>query len=83
MDPGGTPLITILHLDIEPLTSTIWMQSYSQFLIHRTSHPSNTYLSNLERRMFWGTMGMFYKETFEETEPFKKTKGNHKTTSCC
>ncbi|KAK4810613.1 hypothetical protein QYF61_007350, partial [Mycteria americana] len=31
------------------------MRPSSQFLIHRTVHPSNAYLSNLERRMLWGT----------------------------
>ncbi|NXW05576.1 NPA1P protein, partial [Fregetta grallaria] len=49
-----TPLVTDLHLDIEPLTTTLWMQpsnqffilySHSQPIIHRTVHPSNLYLS--------------------------------------
>ncbi|KAK4820500.1 hypothetical protein QYF61_000079, partial [Mycteria americana] len=54
--PGGTPLVTDLHLDIEPLTTMLWMRPSNQFLIHRTVHPSNPYLSNLERRMLWGTI---------------------------
>ncbi|KAK4832887.1 hypothetical protein QYF61_026437, partial [Mycteria americana] len=31
------------------------MRPSNQFLIHQTVHPSNPYLSNLERRMLWGT----------------------------
>ncbi|KAK4814241.1 LOW QUALITY PROTEIN: hypothetical protein QYF61_012737 [Mycteria americana] len=33
-DPCGTPPITDLHLDIEPLTATLWMLPSNQFLIH-------------------------------------------------
>ncbi|KAK4829123.1 hypothetical protein QYF61_002161 [Mycteria americana] len=32
------------------------MRPSNQFLIHQTVHPSNPYLSNLERRMLWGTV---------------------------
>lgn len=35
MNPWGTPLFTGLHLDIEPLTSTLWMWPSSQLLIHQ------------------------------------------------
>jgi len=55
-DPWGTPLVTGLHLDIEPLTATLWLRPSNQFLTHRTVHPSNPWLSNLERRMLWGTV---------------------------
>jgi len=55
-DPWGTPLVTNLHPDIEPLNTTLRTQSCNQFFIHQMIHPSNPYLSNLERRMFWGTM---------------------------
>ncbi|KAK4828014.1 hypothetical protein QYF61_022791, partial [Mycteria americana] len=34
------------------------MRPSNQFLIHRTVHPSNPYLSNLGRRMLWGTVVM-------------------------
>ncbi|KAK4826190.1 hypothetical protein QYF61_006134, partial [Mycteria americana] len=43
-------------MDIEPLTTTLWMRPSNKFLIYRTVHPSNPYLSNLERRMLWGTV---------------------------
>jgi len=56
MDPSGTPPVTNLHLDIKPLTTTLWLQPSNQFLIHPTVHPSNPYLPNLERRMLWGTV---------------------------
>ncbi|KAK4825935.1 hypothetical protein QYF61_003447 [Mycteria americana] len=49
--PLRTPLINDLHLDTEPLTATLWMRPSNQFLIHQTVHPSNLYLSNLERSM--------------------------------
>ena len=53
-DRWGTPLVTSLHLDIEPLITTLWMRPSQQFLTHWTVRPSNPYLSNLERP--WGTM---------------------------
>ena len=59
-DPWGTPLLTGLHPDTEPLITTLWLHPASQFLIHQTVHPSNPYLSNLERRMWWGTMSKFF-----------------------
>ncbi|KAK4810808.1 hypothetical protein QYF61_008780 [Mycteria americana] len=43
-----TPLVTGFHLDIEPLTRSLWTQPSSQFLIHLTVYPSNPSLSNLE-----------------------------------
>lgn len=55
-DPWGTPLITDLHLDLEPLTTTPWIWSHSLFLVYWTVHPWNPYLSNLERRMLSRTM---------------------------
>ncbi|KAK4825953.1 LOW QUALITY PROTEIN: hypothetical protein QYF61_003471 [Mycteria americana] len=48
--PLSMSLMKILN-NIEPLTTTLWMRPSSQFLIHRTVHSSNPYLSNLERRM--------------------------------
>jgi len=33
-DPWGTPLVSDLHLDIEPLTTTLWLQPSNLFLIH-------------------------------------------------
>jgi len=56
MDPWGTALVTSIHLDIKPLTTTLWLRPSNQFLIHQTVHPSNPYLSSLERRMLWGTV---------------------------
>ena len=56
MDPWGTLLITDLHLDTEPLTTTLWMRPSNQFLIHWTVQPSNPYFPNLERRILWDTM---------------------------
>ena len=52
----GTPFITDLHPDIKSLNTTLWNQSCSQFSVHWTIHPSNPYLSNLERSVLWGTM---------------------------
>jgi len=54
-DPWGVPLITYLHLNIEALTTTIWVWSRNQFLIHQTVHPSDPYVSTLER-MSWKIM---------------------------
>jgi len=56
--PSQNQDIIDLHLDIETLTTIPWMQPSSQFLIHPTVHSSYPYLSNLERRMLWGTMSM-------------------------
>jgi len=50
-DPCGTPLVTGIHLDIEPLITTLWLRPSNQFLSHQTVHPSNPYFSSLERRM--------------------------------
>ena len=55
-DPWGTPLVTGVHLDIELLTTTLCQRLSNQFLSHRTDHPSNPYLSNLERRTLSGTV---------------------------
>ena len=40
-DPWGTPLITSFHLDIEPLITTLCLQPFNQFFIHRVVDPSN------------------------------------------
>ncbi|PKU44015.1 hypothetical protein llap_5686 [Limosa lapponica baueri] len=61
--PQESPLVTDLHLDIELFTTTLWMQPSNQFLIHQTVHPSNPYLSNLERRMLWETMSKALQES--------------------
>lgn len=42
------PLVTALHLDMEPLTTTLWPQPSSQFLIYHIVHPLYSSLSNLE-----------------------------------
>ena len=55
-DPWGMPLITGLHLDIEPLMTTLCLWPFNQFFIHQVVHPSNPHPSNLEIRMWWGTM---------------------------
>lgn len=52
--PRGTPLMNGLHLDIEPLTTNLWLYPSSTFLIHWGVHPSNPCLSSLE--MSCGTM---------------------------
>lgn len=49
MDPWGTPDTTDLCTDVEPLTTILWIQPSSQFLIHCPSTKSN-----LERRMLTG-----------------------------
>ena len=51
--PCGTTLITNHHPDMEPLTAALWTQSCSRFIVNSTVHPSNLYLSHLERRMLW------------------------------
>jgi len=48
---GNGQSIGNMHLDIEPLTTTLWLRPSNQFLSHQTVHPSNLYFSNLERRM--------------------------------
>ena len=55
-DLWETPFVTDLCLDIKPMTTTLWVWSCNQFLVHWTVHASNPYLSNLERRILWGTM---------------------------
>ena len=45
MDPWGTPLITGLHLDMEPLTTALWLRPSNQFLIQHIVQPSNPSLS--------------------------------------
>jgi len=36
-------------MDIEPLTTTLWMRPSNQFHIHHTVHPSNLYLQLREK----------------------------------
>mgnify|MGYP001864314314 CR=1 FL=1 len=55
IDYWETPLVADLHLDIAPLTTTLWVQCHNQFLIHWTVHPPNPYVSNLKRRMLLGS----------------------------
>ena len=55
MDPWGTPLITGLHLDMEPLTTALWLRPSNQFFTHQKVQTSNLYLSNLEIWMWCGT----------------------------
>jgi len=55
-DPWGTPLMTSLHLDTQPLTATLWLQPSNQFFIHPIAQPSYPYLSNLEIRMWCRAM---------------------------
>jgi len=54
--PLGIPLITGLHLDVKLLTTSLWVQLSSQFLIHRVIHLSNPCLSSLETRVSCGTV---------------------------
>ena len=56
MDPWGTPLITGLHLDMEPLTTALWLRPSNQFLIQHILQPSNPSLSNLEVRLWCRTV---------------------------
>jgi len=56
MDPWGTPLITGLHLDMEPLTTALWLRPSNQFLIQHTVQLSNPSLSNLEIRLWCRTI---------------------------
>ena len=37
--PQGTPLVTGLHLDREPLITTLYLWPFNQFLIHWVIHP--------------------------------------------
>ena len=43
-------LVTSLHLDIDPMTTTLWIWPSKQFFSHWIVYPSNLYLSNLEMR---------------------------------
>lgn len=45
--PLGTPLVSNLRVDIKPLIIAVWMQSFSQLLIHGIIHPSDPCHSNL------------------------------------
>jgi len=52
----GTPLVTSLHLYIEPLTTILWLGPPNKFLIYQIVRLSNPSLSNLEIRMRCSTM---------------------------
>ena len=51
---GDTIHHTAFHPDMEPLTTTLWTWSCNQFFFHWTVHPSNPYLSGVERRICCG-----------------------------
>ena len=51
-DSWGTPYVIHLYLDLEPLTTALWLQPSNQFLTHQIVLLSNPYLSNLEIRMW-------------------------------
>ena len=51
MDPWGTPFITDLHLDTDPLTTTLWLAVFLLTPYPPYSGPSNPSLFNLEIRM--------------------------------
>jgi len=63
MTPRGIAFVTKLLLDIKPLSMVLWLWSSSQFLIHWIVHPLKLYLSNLEIRVWYGTMSKDYKKT--------------------
>ena len=50
-DSWRSPIITSLHLDIEPLTTALWLQPSEQFFIHWIAQHSNKYVPNLEIRI--------------------------------
>ena len=54
-DHWVTSLVTNLHLDIELLTTTLWLQPSNQLFIHLIVQPSHSSVSNLEIRMLCGT----------------------------
>lgn len=45
------PLVSGLHLDVEPLTTTLWVPPSSQFFMQLVVHLSTSYFSNSEIRM--------------------------------
>ena len=55
-DSWRTLFITSLDVDIETLTTTLWLQPFNQFLTHQIAHPSIPSLSNLEIRMWCWTI---------------------------
>ena len=46
-DHWGTPLTTVLCLDVVPYNTILCLWPSNQSLIHRIAHPSNPYLSHL------------------------------------
>lgn len=55
MDPSGTPLISDFQLDIEPLTTALWLWPPKQFCTEQSTH--RIHISSIYREM-WGTMWM-------------------------
>ena len=55
MDSWG-PLFPSLHQHIAPFTTALWLQPPNQLIIHQIVQPLNPYLSNLELRIWYGTM---------------------------
>lgn len=51
----SSPIISVC-MDIEMLTTTLWVQISSQFLIHWVLHSSNPCLFNLKTRLSCGTV---------------------------
>ena len=63
-NPRGMQLVTDLHVDIELLTTTVWLGPSRQFLIHWVVHLWNPYLSNLETKILCGTVCMYIRTAF-------------------
>ena len=60
MNHWETLLITGLHLDIKPLTVTLCLQPSNRFSMHQLVNPSNIYPSDLEIRIWWGSVAEPY-----------------------
>jgi len=54
--PQGTPPMISLCLDMELLTTTLWLWPSNQLFIYRIVRPSNSKLSNSEIRIWCGMM---------------------------
>ena len=62
-DPWWKSLIISFHLDIQPMTTNLWLRPSNQFLIHWIVLPSNPSFSNLEITMWWGSMSKVLDES--------------------
>jgi len=51
--PWGTPLVIGVHLDIEPLTTTVWLWVSNQFLIHWIVYPPNLSFQFRDKNVLW------------------------------